>query len=87
MMKRKRAERIGMGTNINEGFELSDEILETIVGGVLDEGARKAAYDACALFKQKGTDKSRVLQIFGKTEDPQLREDVLAYINEIWDTL
>ena len=27
------------------------------------------------------------LEIFSKTEDQQLREDTLAYIREIWDTL
>ncbi len=35
----------------------------------------------------KGTTKERALEICGLTDDPQLREDTLAYIDEIWDTL
>ena len=70
-----------------EGIELPDELLEGITGGVLTDEVRNVLDQAIPLLKQKGTTIELALEIFSKTEDQQLREDTLAYIREIWDTL
>ena len=80
----KRATR---ADNLFEGIELPDELLEGITGGVLTDEVRNVLDQAIPLLKQKGTTLERALEIFSKTEDQQLREDTLAYIREIWDTL
>lgn len=70
-----------------ENIELSNDILDQIAGGVLDEKSRQDAHDALLFFKQQGASKERVLALFALIENPQEREDSLAYINEVWDTL
>lgn len=76
-----------MEDNLFEGIELPDELLEGITGGVLTDEVRNVLDQAIPLLKQKGTTMELALEIFSKTEDQQLREDTLAYIREIWDTL
>ena len=76
-----------MADNLFEGIELPDELLEGITGGVLTDEVRNVLAQAIPLLKQKGTTMELALEIFSKTEDQQLREDTLAYIREIWDTL
>jgi hypothetical protein len=76
-----------MADNLFEGIELPDELLEGITGGVLTDEVRNVLDQAIPLLKQKGTTMELALEIFSKTEDQQLREDTLAYIREIWDTL
>ena len=76
-----------MADNLFEGIELPDELLEGITGGVLTDEVRNVLDQAIPLQKQKGTTMELALEIFSKTEDQQLREDTLAYIREIWDTL
>ena len=76
-----------MADNLFEGIELPDELLEGITGGVLTDEVRNVLDQAIPLLKQKGTTMELALEIFSKTEDQQLREDMLAYIREIWDTL
>ena len=76
-----------MADNLFEGIELPDELLEGITGGVLTDEVRNVLDQAIPLLKLKGTTLERTLEIFSQTEDPQLREDTLAYIREIWDTL
>ena len=76
-----------MADNLFEGIELPDELLEGITGGVLTDEVRNVLDQAIPLLKQKGTTIELALEIFSKTEDQQLREDTLAYIREIWDTL
>ena len=76
-----------MADNLFEGIELPDELLEGITGGVLTDEVRNVLDQAIPLLKQKGTSLELALEIFSKTDDQQLREDTLAYIREIWDTL
>ena len=76
-----------MADNLFEGIEIPDELLEGITGGVLTDEVRNVLDQAIPLLKQKGTTIELALEIFSKTEDQQLREDTLAYIREIWDTL
>ena len=76
-----------MADNLFEGIELPDELLEGITGGVLTDEVRNVLDQAIPLLNQKGTTMELALEIFSKTEDQQLREDTLAYIREIWDTL
>lgn len=76
-----------MADNLFEGIELPDELLEGITGGVLTDEVRNVLDQAIPLLKQKGTTLERALEIFSLTEDQELREDSLAYIKEIWDTL
>ena len=76
-----------MADNLFEGIELPGELLEGITGGVLTDEVRNVLDQAIPLLKQKGTTIELALEIFSKTEDQQLREDTLAYIREIWDTL
>ena len=76
-----------MADNLFEGIELPGELLEGITGGVLTDEVRNVLDQAIPLLKQKGTTMELALEIFSKTEDQQLREDTLAYIREIWDTL
>ncbi len=76
-----------MADNLFEGIELPDELLEGITGGVLTDEVRNVLDQAIPLLKLKGTTLERALEIFSQTEDPQLREDTLAYIKEIWGTL
>ena len=76
-----------MADNLFEGIELPDELLEVITGGVLTDEVRNVLDQAIPLLKLKGTTLERALEIFSQTEDPQLREDTLAYIKEIWGTL
>lgn len=73
--------------NLFEGIEIPDELLESIAGGVLTDEVRNVLDQAIPLLKQKGTTMELAIEIFSKTEDQQLREDTLAYIREIWDTL
>jgi hypothetical protein len=75
-----------MAENIFDGIEIPEELLEGIAGGMSEE-ARSAAYNACVLLKERGTSLERALEIFSKTDDPELRAEVLAYINEIWPIL
>ncbi|MBQ3339202.1 MAG: hypothetical protein IJG82_06390 [Atopobiaceae bacterium] len=70
-----------------EGIEIPDELLAQIAGGVLSDEIRAVLDQALPLLKQKGTSMERVLEIISLAEDPQLRADTLAYIEEIWDTL
>ena len=76
-----------MADNLFEGIEIPDELLGSIAGGVLTDEVRNVLDQAIPLLKQKGTTMELALEIFSKTEDQQLREDTLAYIREIWDTL
>ena len=76
-----------MADNLFEGIELPDELFEGITGGVLTDEVRNVLDQAIPLLKLKGTTLERALEIFSQTEDPQLREDTLAYIKEIWGTL
>ncbi len=76
-----------MADNLFEGIELPDELLEGITGGVLTDEVRNVLDQAIPLLKLKGTTLERALEIFSQTEDPQLREDTLAYIKEIWGAL
>ena len=76
-----------MADSLFEGIELPDELLEGITGGVLTDEVRNVLDQGIPLLKQKGTTIELALEIFSKTEDQQLREDTLAYIREIWDTL
>ena len=73
--------------NLIEGIEIPDELLEGITGGVLTDEVRNVLDQAIPLLKQKGTTIELALEIFSKMEDQQLRENTLAYIREIWDTL
>lgn len=70
-----------------EGIEIPDELLEHIASGVLSDEIREVLDKALPLLKQKGTSKERALEIFSLAEDPRIRADTLAYIEEIWDTL
>ena len=85
-MKKENRTKLEM-TNENKNLELPDELLEGITGGVLTDEVRNVLDQAIPLLKQKGTTMELALEIFSKTEDQQLREDTLAYIREIWDTL
>ena len=76
-----------MADSLFEGIELPDELLEGITGGVLTDEVRNVLDQAIPLLKQKGTTIELALEIFSKMEDQQLRENTLAYIREIWDTL
>ena len=66
---------------------MADNLFEGITGGVLTDEVRNVLDQAIPLLKLKGTTLERALEIFSQTEDPQLREDTLAYIKEIWGTL
>ena len=76
-----------MADSLFEGIELPDELLEGITGGVLTDEVRNVLDQAIPLLKQKGTTIELALEICSKMEDQQLRENTLAYIREIWDTL
>ncbi|MBQ3338930.1 MAG: hypothetical protein IJG82_04945 [Atopobiaceae bacterium] len=76
-----------MADSLFEGIEIPDELLESIAGGVLTDEVRSVLDQTIPLLKQKGTTLERTLEIFSLTEDQELREDSLAYIKEIWDTL
>ena len=70
-----------------EGIEIPGELLEQIASGILSDEVRAVLDQALPLLKQKGTSKERALEIFSLADDPQVRADTLAYIEEIWDTL
>ena len=76
-----------MSLNNFDGVEIPDSLLESIAGGVLDETTMAVAYQALSALKANGTTKQRACEIFSLTDDPQKRADVLAYIDEIWETL
>ena len=76
-----------MAGNLIEGTAIPDALLEGIAGGVLSDEVRDLLDRAVSLLKAKGTTKERTLEIFSLTDDPELRADSLAYIEEIWDTL
>ena len=68
-------------------FELSDDMLEAIAGGVLDPETQAMLDKTLAALKKKGTTKDRAIEIFSKTEDLQLRFDTLDYIEQVWDSI
>ena len=68
------------------GAELTDALLEQIVGGMteIEESViRKTVF----ALKLNGTTKERTKEIFALTEDPTLRMEALAYIDANWDTI
>ena len=54
---------------------------------MLRDEVRSVLDRAQPLLKQKGTSRERALEIFGLTEDLEVRADTLAYIDSVWDTL
>ncbi len=76
-----------MADTLFEGIEIPDELLTQIAGGILSDEVRAVLDKALPLLKLKGTSKERALEIFSLADDPQVRADTLAYIEEIWDTL
>ena len=71
-----------------DAFELADELLEGISGGVLSEGEKAALRDALAAWKGDGYTLEQALHAYRRgnrmSGDPA---DYAEYAEEIWDTL
>ena len=76
-----------MADNYFEGFEIPDELLEGISGGVLDDLQLMMLRKVLPTLKQEGYSKESAMGLLGLENKPELYADVLAYVNSVWDTL
>lgn len=67
-----------------ESIDLTDEELDAIAGGSLDEDAKAFIDDHLKLWKQRGFDKNKVRRIvFGNVDRTSMR-GALDYLNRVW---
>ena len=73
-------------TNLDD-LKIPEELLESVSGGTNDENLIRQWMKT---FKNKGYDKAAATELFRQTfwsEQPQLPESWLTFIDEIWDQL
>ena len=76
-----------MADNIFDGFEIPEELLEGIAGGVLDDLQLLMLRKVLPTLKQEGYSKEHAMGLLGLENNPGLYADVLAYVDSVWDTL
>ena len=72
-----------MGKDLFDGIEIPDELLESVAGGVLSDNQRLVLDRMVLALKQNGTSLERTLEIVSASNE-DVREDALAYVQEIW---
>lgn len=67
-----------------EGFELPDELLDAVAGGVLDDSYKKFLKAIVIIYKGVGNSLDQTIAIQRDEKTPQ---EGLDYIREIWDSV
>ena len=72
-------------TEFEGGVEISDELLDAIAGGVLDEDMRQGLDDLVEKVKGGNGSFQTVIDCLAKsTKDPALYREMLDYTTRIW---
>ncbi len=66
-----------------ESFEIPDELLDAVAGGVLDDSYKKYIKAIVIIYKGTGNSLDQTISIRRSEQVPQ---EELDYIREIWDS-